>query len=622
MPEPLELTEPVVNYEFIRMPDSTGFGDYTESGQVIPVSYQGQPGSFTHQMFLNDHPPIAGGRELWGFPKKLAQPKLAVEIDTLVGTLNYGSVRIATGTMGYKHRALDIAVEARKLAAPNFLLKIIPHVDGTPRICELVRYHLEDITVKGAWTGPAALDLYSHALAPVAELPVLQVLSAKHIVADLTLGLGTVVHDYLSPSASRPTTRDRLRDLDRSERRLIGSAATSGVWKMLNVMREQISPVPQQIKPLPYDVVALVLQGGGALGAYQAGVYEGLHEAGIRPNWLAGISIGALNAAIIAGSPEAERVGRLREFWETICACPMEWPAGEGLADALPFAFDLRSLHNAMAATRALFQGQPGFFKPRFPSPLWSPFSGDAATSFYDTAPLQQTLERLVDFDRLNSGEVRVSVGAVNVRTGNLTYFDTAERRLGPKHFMASGALPPGFPAVEIEGEHYWDGGVVSNTPLSRVLSSEPCDTLTFQIDLWSARGRVPHDMMEVSSRQKDIQYSSRTRAITDHAMRMQKMRQALQRTIERLPESAKQDPEIRAIADMARHRSYNIIHLIYQSKIYEGHSKDYEFGLSAMRAHWQSGLDDIRRTLADPRRLDPPAPELGIVTHDVHRRD
>jgi NTE family protein len=391
---------------------------------------------------------------------------------------------------------------------------------------------------------------------------------------------------------------------------------------MLNVIRQRNSLVPQQSKPLPYDVVALVLQGGGALGAYQAGVYEGLHEAGIRPNWLAGISIGALNAAIIAGSPEAERVARLREFWETICAAPVEWPAGERLADAMPFAFDLRSLHNAMAAMRALFQGQPGFFKPRFPSPLWSPFSGDASTSFYDTAPLLGTLERLVDFDRLNSGEVRVSVGAVNVRTGNLTYFDTAERKLGPKHFMASGALPPGFPAVEIESEHYWDGGMVSNTPLSRVLSSEQRHTLTFQIDLWSAKGRVPSDLMELSSRQKDIQYSSRTRAITDHALRMQKMRQALQRTIERLPESAKQDPEIRAIADMARHSSHNIVHLIYQSKIYEGQSKDYEFGLNAMRAHWQSGLDDIRRTLADPRRLDPPAPELGIVTHDVHRRD
>ena len=392
---------------------------------------------------------------------------------------------------------------------------------------------------------------------------------------------------------------------------------------MLNVIRDQTSPVPQQhIKALPYDVVALVLQGGGALGAYQAGVYEGLHEAGIRPNWLAGISIGALNAAIIAGSPEEERVNRLREFWETICAYSIEWPAGEGLADALPFAFDINSVRNAMAATRALVQGQPGFFKPRFPSPLWSPFTGDAATSFYDTAPLHRTLERLVDFDRLNSGDVRVSIGAVNVRTGNLTYFDTAERRLGPKHFMASGALPPGFPAVEIEGEHYWDGGVVSNTPLSRVLSGEPRDTLTFQVDLWSAMGRVPYDLMEVSSRQKDIQYSSRTRSVTDQVKRMQKMRQALQRTMAELPESAKAKPEIRAIADMALHRSYNIVHLIYQSKVYEGQSKDYEFGLSAMRAHWQSGLEDIRRTLADPSRLDPPAPELGIVTHDVHRRD
>lgn len=198
VPEPLEIAEPVVNYEFIRMPDSTGFGDYTESGQVIPIRYDGQAGSYTHQMFLNDHPPIAGGREIWGFPKKLAQPSLVVETDTLVGTLDYGSVRIATGTMGYKHRALDAATEAKGLRAPNYLLKVIPHVDGGPRICELVRYHLEDVTVKGAWTGPAALQLCPHALAPVADLPVLEVISAKHLVADLTLGLGSVVHDYLA----------------------------------------------------------------------------------------------------------------------------------------------------------------------------------------------------------------------------------------------------------------------------------------------------------------------------------------------------------------------------------------------------------------------------------------
>ena len=393
---------------------------------------------------------------------------------------------------------------------------------------------------------------------------------------------------------------------------------------MRGVKRKLMHGAPGPVEVPPYDVVALVLQGGGALGAYQAGVYQGLHEAGIHPTWLAGISIGALNTAIIAGSPEAQRVDRLREFWETICAAPVEWPASEGLAEALPFAFDMRSVHNAAAAMRALFQGQPGFFKPRFPPPYLSPFAGDGATSFYDTSPLRDTLLRLVDFDRLNSGDIRVSVGAVNVRSGNFVYFDTAERRLGPEHFMASGALPPGFPAIEIDGEFYWDGGVVSNTPLSYVLSTEPRrDTLTFQVDLWSAKGRLQDDLMEVSSRQKDIQYSSRTRAITTYMMQMQKMRRALQRVMDRLPEEAKQDPEMQEIADLACERAYNIIQLIYQTKTYEAHSKDYEFGLDAMREHWQSGLDDIRRTLADPRRLDrPSAAEDGVVSHDVHRQD
>ena len=197
VPEPLEFDDPIVKFEFIRMPDSTGFGDYTESGQVIPVSFDGRKGSYTHCMFLNDHPPIAGGRELWGFPKKLASPCLRAEIDTLVGTLNYGPVRVATATMGYKHRQADHAAVAASLAAPNFLLKIMPHVDGTPRVCEIVEYHLQEVLLKGAWTGPAALSLQPHALAPVAELPVLEVLSAVHIIADLTLGLGKIVHDYL-----------------------------------------------------------------------------------------------------------------------------------------------------------------------------------------------------------------------------------------------------------------------------------------------------------------------------------------------------------------------------------------------------------------------------------------
>jgi acetoacetate decarboxylase len=198
VPEPLEVIEPIVKYEFIRMPDSTGFGDYTESGQVIPVRIRGEVGGYVHFMFLNDHPPVAGGRELWGFPKKLASPKLTVDRDTLVGTLDYGHVRIATGTMGFKHRELDRAAVMKSLGEPGFLLKIVPHVDGLPRVCELVRYYLKDIELKGAWTGPAALELHPHALAPVANLPVRDVMSATHLIADLTLGLGEVVHDYLS----------------------------------------------------------------------------------------------------------------------------------------------------------------------------------------------------------------------------------------------------------------------------------------------------------------------------------------------------------------------------------------------------------------------------------------
>ncbi len=197
VPEPLIPDGDHVKYEFIRMPDSTGFGDYTESGQVIPVTFNGRKGNYTHCMFLNDDPPIAGGRELWGFPKKLADPSLKVETDTLVGTLNYGPVRVATGTMGFKHHVADLAAVKVALAAPNFLLKIIPHVDGTARICELVEFALEDVNLKGAWTGPAALELNPHALAPVAELPVLEIVSATHILADLTLGLGQVVYDYL-----------------------------------------------------------------------------------------------------------------------------------------------------------------------------------------------------------------------------------------------------------------------------------------------------------------------------------------------------------------------------------------------------------------------------------------
>jgi acetoacetate decarboxylase len=198
VPQPLEIVDAIVKYEFIRMPDSTGFGDYTESGQVIPVRFAGQTGGYVHAMFLDDDPPIAGGRELWGFPKKLASPTLRVERDTLLGTLDYGPVRIATGSMGYKHKAVASEMVLKALGEPGFLLKIIPHVDGGPRICELVRYYLSDFELKGAWSGPAALEFYPHALAPLTDLPVLEVISGLHLISDLTLNLGEVVHDYLA----------------------------------------------------------------------------------------------------------------------------------------------------------------------------------------------------------------------------------------------------------------------------------------------------------------------------------------------------------------------------------------------------------------------------------------
>ncbi len=219
IPEPLELTEPLVKYEFIRMPDSTGFGDYTESGQVIPVAFRGKKGGYVHRMFLNDHPAIAGGRELWGFPKVLASPSLHVESDTLLGKLDYGPVRIVTATMGYKHKEADLVAIKAVMEAPNYLLKIIPHVDGTARICELVEYYLEDVELKGAWTGPAALQLESHALAPVADLPVLEVLSGIHILANLTLGLGKVVHDYLTNTNQEYAPAEQSRRRYRSRQR-------------------------------------------------------------------------------------------------------------------------------------------------------------------------------------------------------------------------------------------------------------------------------------------------------------------------------------------------------------------------------------------------------------------
>lgn len=377
-----------------------------------------------------------------------------------------------------------------------------------------------------------------------------------------------------------------------------------------------------------YDMVALVLQGGGALGSYQAGVYEGMHEHGLRPGWVAGISIGSINAAIIAGSPADERVERLRGFWESICrphgyaGLPTPW--GDWLAgmfQGIPFGFGSPAMNGQLAAAYALLHGQPGFYKLRFPPPYWNRDGGAASTSFYDTTPLADTLRTYVDFDLLNSGAVRASFGAVNVRTGNFAYFDSTQTRLTPQHIMASGALPPGFPAVEIDGEFYWDGGVVSNTPLSHVLSNQPMrDTLAFQVDLWPARGPLPTTLEEVAERQKDIQYSSRTRYVTDNLQQTIKLRQGLQRLLDLLPEGQRNSPELADVRRVAATPAINIVNLIYQTKNYERHTKDYEFGTEAMRDHWQSGLTDIRATLAQPHVLDLPTNGNRFVSHDIHR--
>jgi NTE family protein len=364
---------------------------------------------------------------------------------------------------------------------------------------------------------------------------------------------------------------------------------------------------------LPFECVALVLQGGGALGAYQGGVYEALAEANIHPDWIAGISIGAINAAIIAGNPPGARVDRLREFWmQTTSGAPWSWPA---LGD------DTRNFLNQMSANFALACGATGFFSARPVTPWMQPGGTLEATSFYDTNALKHTLERLVDFDRLNAGVTRFSAGAVNVRSGNFVCFDNTTHTIGPEHIMASGALPPGFPAVEIEGEQYWDGGLVSNTPLQWVVDAEPRhDTLAFQVDLWNAQGDFPSNMFDVITREKEIRYSSRTRAGTDQFKYVQSLRHAFSDLFEKMPQELKNSPEARLLANEAERKVYNIVQLIYRAKDYEGHAKDYEFSRSSMQEHWRAGYHDARRTLRHREVLERPTNHEGVFTFDLER--
>ena len=368
----------------------------------------------------------------------------------------------------------------------------------------------------------------------------------------------------------------------------------------------------------PFECIALLLQGGGALGSYQAGVYEALAEAELHPDWVAGISIGAINSAIIAGNAPADRVTKLRAFWEGITANPLlDWAiASEKL---MPKGDLARSLFNQLSANWALVGGAAGFFTLRHPAPWLNPNGALEATSFYETKLLRETLERLVDFDRINAGSTRFSVGAVNVRTGNFVYFDNRTHTIRPEHVIASGSLPPGFPATEIDGEYYWDGGLISNTPLQWVVDYDTRqDTLAFQVDLWSARGEFPGNLVEVETRQKEIRYSSRTRANTDQFKRLQRLRCILAHLLEKLPDELRKSEEAKLLSRVADHKVFNIVHLIYRSKHYEGNSKDYEFSRLSMQEHWRAGYQDAVRTLRHPEVLERPTNLDGGFTFDL----
>jgi NTE family protein len=380
---------------------------------------------------------------------------------------------------------------------------------------------------------------------------------------------------------------------------------------------------------LPFECVALVLQGGGALGAYQAGVFEGLQEAGIECDWAAGISIGAINAALIAGNQPARRVERLREFWNTVTAPPVLPATAPWWANAVEQGGEAaRTALGWFEASRSVLEGQRGFFVPRVPSPAFSVQAAPTALSYYDTAPLAATLESLVDFDRINhDSAMRLTVSAVNIASGNFELFDNQRGdwagRITAAHIVASGALPPGLAAVEIEGQHYWDGGLVSNTPLSAVLDEEPRrDTLAFQVDLWSALGPLPKNLLDVEERAKDIRFSSRTRAVTQQLERERHLRRLLREVLARVPASQRKGDAWCAQAQaQASDKMFNVVHLIYQEKAWDSHHKDYEFSALSMRDHWASGLADLRSTLAHPDWLAPPEPLQTTVTHDVHRK-
>lgn len=362
------------------------------------------------------------------------------------------------------------------------------------------------------------------------------------------------------------------------------------------------------------EKTVLVLQGGGALGAYQAGAYEALAETGEMPTWVAGVSIGAINSAIIAGNPPERRVEKLRAFWNGVSS----WLPAKPLAND----DNSRRAFNETSAALAALTGVPGFFSPRVPPAVLSPQGTRAAISIYDTAPLKDTLCQLIDFDLLNSGSVRLSVGAVNVHTGNHQYFDTDQQRIGPDHIMASGALPPGFPPIEIDGEPFWDGGLVSNTPLQQVLEhSGPRQNMCiFQIDLFSARGCMPDNLFEVPQREKEIRYSSRTRLNTDIFCELQAMRRAIRHLRGKLPPEFDANPYWQLLDRLSCDAAVTIVQLIHRRAAYWTESNDYEFSRYSIDEHWRAGRADVMRTLNHPAWKNRTPPEDGVRVFDLTR--
>ena len=382
-------------------------------------------------------------------------------------------------------------------------------------------------------------------------------------------------------------------------------------------------PAPRTTRAVPPPLSAadfrshehriLLLQGGGALGAYHGGVYEGIAAVGFAPDWVVGISIGAINAALIVGNPPERRVDRLHEFWNLISSrAPFVLPA------AMDFA---RPAMNQMAAASAMFFGIPGFFSPRMPPPQFAVEGSLGALSYYDTEPLRATLEELVDFERINSGDIRLSLGAVNARTGESVYFDTQTHQIGASHVMASGALPPGFPPVEIDGEFYFDGGIMSNTPLQYVAKDFRLDALIVAVDLFSGLGELPKNLAQVQERVKDISFQSKMRFSSDQVRAIEDMRSTLADTIAKLPANLRADPQVKKLEAISRRGPLSLVHLVNRCDTKSSDFKDYEFSRATVDQLWQAGRDDVQKVLQHPETCSVTDLGNGVRVFDLELR-